>query len=152
MNNKKTVKKMIFQMSKQSLKASRLRNMFVMVTIALASALLTAILMFAAGQGQRVKNSLSYRPQVSYYNLTGEQVERLKKDERIACQIQVKTGIMSEMDGFDIVPYYVNELSDRIRVGELESGRLPEDGNEIALQAEVLKKMEIQPAVGSRVA
>ena len=66
MNNKKTVKKMIFQMSKQSLKASRLRNMFVMVTIALASALLTAILMFAAGQGQRVKNSLSYRPQVSY--------------------------------------------------------------------------------------
>ena len=50
MNNKKTVKKMIFQMSKQSLKASRLRNMFVMVTIALASALLTAILMFAAGQ------------------------------------------------------------------------------------------------------
>lgn len=151
MNNKKTVKKMIFQMSKQSLKASRLRNMFVMVTIALASALLTAILMFAAGQGQRVKNSLSYRPQVSYYNLTGEQVERLKKDERIACQIQVKTGIMSEMDGFDIVPYYVNELSDRIRVGELESGRLPEDGNEIALQAEALKKMEIQPAVGSRV-
>lgn len=142
---------MIFQMSKQSLKASRLRNMFVMVTIALASALLTAILMFAAGQGQRVKNSLSYRPQVSYYNLTGEQVERLKKDERIACQIQVKTGIMSEMDGFDIVPYYVNELSDRIRVGELESGRLPEDGNEIALQAEALKKMEIQPAVGSRV-
>lgn len=58
---------------------------------------------------------------------------------------------MSEMDGFDIVPYYVNELSDRIRVGELESGRLPEDGNEIALQAEALKKMEIQPAVGSRV-
>ena len=43
MNNKKITAKMISRMSKQSLKSSRMRNIFVMITIVLASALLTAI-------------------------------------------------------------------------------------------------------------
>ena len=127
---------MISLMSKQSLRSSRMRNTFVMVTIVLASALLTAILMFAMGQKQETKNELSHRQQAGYYNLTAEQVETLKKDERIACQIQVKTGILSEMDGFDVKPYYVSELTDQIQIGELESGRLPEKENEIAVMEE----------------
>lgn len=151
MNSKKTSSKMITQMSKQSLKSSRMRNSFVMITIVLASALLTAILMFAMGQNQQVKNELSHRQQVGYYNLTDEQVETLKNDERIAYQIQVKTGTLSEMDGFDVMPYYVSELSDKIQIGELESGSLPEAENEIAVQAAMLEKMGIEPLLGSRV-
>lgn len=45
MNSKKTSKQMIALMSRQSLKSSRMRNVFVMVTIVLASALLMAIMM-----------------------------------------------------------------------------------------------------------
>ena len=151
MNSKKTSSKMITQMSKQNLKSSRMRNIFVMITIVLASALLTAILMFAMGQNQQVKNELSHRQQVGYYNLTDEQVETLKNDERIAYQIQVKTGTLSEMDGFDVMPYYVSELSDKIQIGELESGRLPEAENEIVVQAAMIEKMGIKPLPGSRV-
>lgn len=40
MNNKKITAKMISLMSKQSLKSSRMRNIFVMITIVLAAALL----------------------------------------------------------------------------------------------------------------
>ena len=151
MSSKKISLKMITQMSKQSLKSSRMRNIFVMITIVLASALLTAILMFAMGQNQQVKNELSHRQQVGYYNLTDEQVETLKNDEHIAYQIQVKTGTLSEMDGFDVMPYYVSELSDKIQIGELESGSLPEAENEIAVQAAMLKKMGIEPLLASRV-
>lgn len=151
MSSKKISLKMITQMSKQSLKSGRMRNIFVMITIVLASALLTAILMFAMGQNQQVRNELSHRQQVGYYNLTDEQVETLKNDERIAYQIQVKTGTLSEMDGFDIMPYYVSELSDKIQIGELESGRLPETENEIAVQAAMLEKMGIEPVPANRV-
>ncbi len=151
MSGKKISLKMITQMSKQSLKSGRMRNIFVMITIVLASALLTAILMFAMGQNQQVRNELSHRQQVGYYNLTDEQVETLKNDERIAYQIQVKTGTLSEMDGFDIMPYYVSELSDKIQIGELESGRLPETENEIAVQAAMLEKMGIEPVPANRV-
>lgn len=79
MRDRKVTTKMISLMSKESLKASRMRNIFVMITIVLASALLTAIFMFAMGQNQRTQNALSHRQQVSYYNLTDEQVEALKR-------------------------------------------------------------------------
>ncbi len=151
MSSKMISSKMISLMSRQSLKASRMRNIFVMITIVLASALLTAILMFAAGQKQQEKTELSHRQQVSYYNLTEEQAEKLERDDRIACQIRVKTGVLSEMEGFDVMPYYVSGLSDQIRIGELESGRLPEAENEIAAQAAMLKKMGVEPVAGSRV-
>ena len=151
MRDRKMTTKMISLMSKESLKASRMRNIFVMITIVLASALLTAIFMFAMGQNQRTKNALSHRQQVSYYNLTDEQVEALKKDDRIAYQIQIKTGILTKKDGFDIMPYYVSEMTDQILVAELESGTLPEEKDQIALQAAVLKKLGVAPVVGSKV-
>lgn len=151
MNKKMIRAKTISLMAKQSLKSSRMRNTFVMITIVLASALLTATLMFAMGQNQRVKNELSHRQQVTYYNLTRQQMEALKTDDRIAYQIQVKSGILSQMDGFDVMPYYVSELSDKIQVGELLDGRLPEKENEIAAQAAMLKKMGVEPVVGSTV-
>lgn len=151
MSGKKTTAKMISLMSRQSLKSSRMRNIFVTITIVLASALLTAILMFAMGQSQRVKNELAHRHQAGYYNLTEEQVAALEQDERIACQIQVKSGVLSGMDGFDVMPRYVSRMSDEIRVGELLSGNLPEKENEIAAQAEMLRKLGAAPAVGSSV-
>lgn len=149
MNSKKITEKTISMMTRQSLKASRMRNTFVMITIVLASALLTAVLMFAMGRKQQAGNELSHRQQAGYYNLTRQQVEILKKDERIAYQIQVKTGILTQMDGFDVMPCYVSELSDEIRAGELLTGRLPEKENEIAAQAAMLKKMGAEPGVGS---
>ena len=151
MNGKKVSTKMIAQMSKQSMKSSRMRNIFVMVTIVLASALLTAILMFAAGQREQNERQLSHAQQVGYFNLSDSQVETLKADERIAYQIQVKTGTPSEMEGFEIIPYYTSEMSDDIRIGELESDALPEKENEIAAQGAMLEKMGITPSVGSQV-
>ncbi len=148
---KKITAEMISHMSKQSLKASPMQNAFVMITIVLASSLLMTILMYATGRKQQEKDSLSHSQQAVYYNLTKEQVEILKQDERLSFQIQVKNGILSEMDGFDIKPCYVNRLTDEIRVGELEQGRLPEGEDEIAVQAALLEKMGIEPAKGSKV-
>ena len=150
MNNKKITVKMISWMSKQSLKSSRMRNIFVMITIVLASALLMAISMYAVGQQEDNQRKLSHAQEVGYYNLTNEQVETLKSDERIAYQIQVKIGTISEMDGFEVIPYYVSELSDKIQIGELESGKLPVQENEIAVQGAMLKKMGIEASIGSQ--
>lgn len=151
MNGKKISSKMIAQMSKQSLKSSRMRNIFVMITIVLASALLMAILMYAVGQREDNARQLSHAQEVGYYNLSDSQVEALKADERIAYQIQVKTGTPSEMDGLEVIPYYVSELSDKIQIGELESGTLPEKENDIAVQGAMLEKMGVAQSAGSEV-
>lgn len=151
MKNNKITRKMISHMSKQSLRVSRMRNIFVIITIILASALLTGILMFAAGQKEQTRKELSHRHQVVYFNLSEEQVKKLENDKRIAYQMQMKSGVLSQMGGFDVMPYYVSELSDEIRVAELESGKLPTAENEIAVQGALLEKMGVKPVVGSSV-
>ncbi len=151
MKERKITADMISRMSKQSLKASRMRNFFVMATIVLAASLLMAILMFAMGQDKRFKQELSHRHQAFYYSLTDTQVEKLKEDTHISYQIQVKEGVLTSMDGFDVAPYYVSSLSDEIRVGELLSGEMPKDGQEIALQEALLYKMGVSPVLGSEV-
>ncbi len=151
MNEKKTASKMIALMSKQSLKSSRMRNFFVMITIVLASSLLTAILMFAIGQKQQVKNDLSHRQQVVYFNLTDKQVENLQADERISYQVKAKIGVRTQMDGFDVMPCYLSDLAEEIRVfATLEQGELPKEEHDIAVQAAMLKKMGIAPEIGSK--
>ena len=64
---------------------------------------------------------------------------------------RVKTGAVSDMAGFSVIPYYVSELSDEIRIAETKSGKLPERGNEIAVQAAMLKKMGIPIQIGSQI-
>lgn len=151
MNEKKTASKMIALMSKQSLKSSRMRNFFVIITIVLASSLLTAILMFAIGQKQQVKNDLSHRQQVVYFNLTDKQVENLQADERISYQVKAKLGVRTQMDGFDVMPCYLSDLAEEIRVfATLEQGELPKEEHDIAVQAAMLKKMGIAPEIGSK--
>ncbi len=151
MNEKKTASKMISLMSKQSLKSSRMRNFFVMITIVLASALLNAILMFAAGQKQQLKNDLSHVQQVVFFNLTDKQVEHLQADQRISYQIRAKLGVRTQMDGFDVMPCFLSDLSEEIRVfAALEQGELPKEEHEIAVQAAMLKKMGIAPRIGSK--
>ncbi len=152
MNGRNIARNMIARMAKESLRASPMRNGFVMITIALASALLAGVFLFAAGRKQQEKRELSHRQQVSYYNLTKEQAGKLQKDERIAYQIQVKTGILSRMEGFDVMPCYASALTDEIRVGELERGSLPKEGQEIAVYAAMLEKMGVEPVLGGSVA
>ena len=72
MSGKKTAKHMIALMSRQSLKTGRMRNIFVSITIVLAAALLTAILMFVQGQRTETARELSHAQQVGYYNLTDD--------------------------------------------------------------------------------
>lgn len=151
MSGKKTAKQMISLMSKKSLRTGRMRNIFVSITIVLAAALLTAILMFVQGQRTETARQFMHAQQAGYYELTDEQVQALASDERIAYQIRVKTGVLSDMDGFSVMPYYVSELSDEIRVGELEEGAMPEKENEVAVQGAMLERMGIEPEVGSSV-
>lgn len=142
---------MIARMAKASLRASRMRNGFVMLTIVLASALLMGILMFAVGQQEQTQRNLTHAQQVGYYNLTEAQVEALQRDERIAYQIQVKTGVPTELDGFSVVPYYVSEMSDHIQVGTLTQGSLPQAADEVAVQGAMLERMGLPAALGTQV-
>ncbi|MCM1270761.1 MAG: ABC transporter permease [Ruminococcus flavefaciens] len=146
----KIQKQTISLMAKQSLKSGKLRNIFVVITIVLATALLSVILLFGAADSAANKEQLSHIQQAGFYNLTKEQLAELKSIEEIAYSVTVKTGTLSPQEDFDIMPYYVSELSDKIKIGKLEFGRLPEQMNEVAVAEGMMKKLNIDPVVGSK--
>lgn len=149
--NRKISRRMIALMARQSMRASRTRNIFVMITIILAAALLCTVLMYGFGQNEQSREQVSHIQQAGFYNLTQEQVDTLSQDERIYYQVQVKTGTLSSMDGFDVMPYYVSQLSDEIQIATLSAGRLPEKMDEIAVQSAQLERMGVTPQLGASV-
>ena len=115
---------MIARMAKASLRASRMRNGFVMLTIVLASACLWASDVCRRA-GAEPSGDLTPPPS-RWATITSPrpQVEALQRDERIAYQIQVKTGCPRGWT-VSVVLYYVSEMSDHIPVGALTQGGLP---------------------------
>lgn len=148
MGKKKIQSRMIARMTKRSLKAGRLKNIFVMVTIFLSVSLLSGLLLFAAGQQEEMRRILSHVQHAVYYELTAEQMAKLEQDSRIRYLLKVKSGITSELDGCSLTPWYISELSDEVSIGELEEGELPAKGNQAAVQAAFLEKMGIEPEIG----
>lgn len=136
-------------MARQSLKSGKLRNISVMITIILATALLSVILLFGVADHTVSKEKISHIQQAGFYNLTEEQLSALESAEEISYSMTVKTGTLSPQEDFDIIPYYVSELSDKIKIGTLESGRLPEQINEVAVAEGMIKKLNINTVVGS---
>lgn len=148
MSKKKIQFRMIAQMTKSSLKAGRLKNIFVMVTIFLSVSLLSGILLFAAGQQEETRRSLSHVQHTVYYELTAEQMEKLEQDSRIRYLLEAKSGITSELDGYSVTPWYISEMSDEISIGGLTEGVLPAKGNQAAVQAAFLEKLGVEPKIG----
>ncbi|MDE5770925.1 MAG: ABC transporter permease [Ruminococcus sp.] len=146
----KIQKQTISLMARQSLKSGKLRNIFVVITIVLATALLSVILLFGAADSTVNKEQLSHIQQAGFYNLTKEQLAGLKSVEEISYSVTVKTGKVSPQEDFDVIPYYVSELSDKIQIGKLESGRLPEQINEVAVTEGMMKKLNIESVIGSK--
>ena len=136
-------------MARQSLKSGKLRNISVMITIILATALLSVILLFGIADHTVSKEKISHIQQAGFYNLTEEQLSALESAEEISYSMTVKTGTLSPQEDFDVIPYYVSELSDKIKIGTLESGRLPEQINEVAVAEGMIKKLNINTVVGS---
>lgn len=149
MREKKIQDRMIMDMAKSSLKSGRMRNFFVMVTLFLSVGLLTFILLFAAGSQEETRRKLSHTQHAVYYELTPDQLERLKGDERIRYFVESKSGRTTTMDGFDVTPMYMSALSDEIQAGSLVTGSLPSKANEAAVTAAFLKRMGVAQEVGS---
>ncbi|MDE6035207.1 MAG: FtsX-like permease family protein [Ruminococcus sp.] len=145
----KIQKQIISLMARQSLKSGKLRNISVMITIILATALLSVILLFGVADRTVNKEKISHIQQAGFYNLTKEQLSALESAEEISYSLNVKTGMLSPQKNFDVIPYYISELSDNIQIGSLESGRLPEQIYEVAVSEGMMKKMNINAVVGS---
>ena len=72
------------RISNRSISANRKRNIFIVLTIVLASALLSAIVLYGFGVMQETQNRNQKTAQIMYHAISEQQGQELYKQEEIA--------------------------------------------------------------------
>lgn len=133
-NNSRIARKIAFR----SLKVGKMRNIFVIITIAMTVALISGLAGFSAGHQKEEDRKLSLMQHVVYADITDEQIKNLQKDERIEEMMIYKRGSSFDADGYILSAGYFQENTGRIKTSasEISKGRYPEKMDEIVVDKE----------------
>lgn len=149
-NNSKIVRKIAFR----SLKAGKMRNIFVIITIAMTAALISGLAGFSAGNEKEEERELSSMQHVIYANITDEQIESLQNDERIEEIVIYKRGNSFETDGYVLNAGYFQNNTGRIKtsVTEISEGHYPEKIDEIVVDKAYMECIGKEAETGADIA
>ena len=139
------------KLTMRSLRAGKMRNIFIIITVALSAALISGLTGFALAMDKKEDRELAVQPHVIYGDLSNEQVEALKNDGSMEDIVRYKQGGSMEAENYEIRPVYFSDegkIIESMRLNITE-GRYPEKPNEAAVSKEYLKKLGIGPVIGA---
>ena len=140
------------KLTMRSLRAGKMRNIFIIITVALSAALISGLTGFALAMDKKEDRELAVQPHVIYGDLSNEQVEALKNDGSMEDIVRYKQGGSMEAENYEIRPAYFSDegkIIESMRLNITE-GRYPEKLNEAAVSKEYLKKLGIGPVIGAK--
>lgn len=149
-NNSKIVRKIAFR----SLKAGKMRNIFVMITIAMTAALISGLAGFSAGKEKEEEWQLASMQHVIYANITEEQIQSLNNDERMEEMVIYKLGKSFETDGYALNAGYFQNNGGRIKTSatEITKGHYPKKINEIVVDKAYMECLGKEAEIGAEIA
>lgn len=142
-------------LSIKELKSQKFMTTFIIIAIVL-STIMTTVVGQSIGilQNLRIEQARSFNGDrhVSFHQLTKNQVDDIKKDDRVyQAGTSITIGSSKIKDsGISVLvkEYDKTGLSNYPKLMKLKSGHLPKDKNEIALDENTLKLMGIKPRLG----
>ncbi len=136
--------------SNRSISANRKRNIFIVLTIALASALLSAIVLYGFGVMQETQNRNQKAAQIMYHAISEQQGQELYKQEEIAW-VGEFFNVSSEQVNHSTVNFtYAN--ADMLKSQSMPySGDLPASENEIVVQESFLDSLGYSNELGQTI-
>ena len=146
-NNKKIITKLVHR----SISSGKMRNIFLLLTIALSVALLSG---FAFGSSVIYENEirkLEERQHAIYHNITEEQMKSIASDDRVESIVPYKIGKSVEEKNYIMRPVFYSTVESRIKTVELTEGFYPEKKNEIAVDKGYMKKIGREAKLGETV-
>lgn len=139
------------KLTMRSLRSGKMRNIFIIITVALSAALISGLADFSLAMNKKEDRELAVQPHVIYGDLSNEQAENLKNDESIEDIVRYKQGGSMEVENYEIRPVYLSgegKIIESMRMNITE-GRCPEKSDEAAVSKKYLKKLGIEPVIGA---
>ena len=138
------------RISNRSIAANRKRNLFTIVTIALAAALLLAIMLYGFGTSQATINRTKDTAQIVFTNITQEQGDKLYEQDQIDWIGEFTLVSTEQVNNSTFYLQYGNEEMFKAQ-GMTYSGNIPVSANEIMLQKSFLKELGYGTELGQTI-
>ena len=145
------------RLAKGSIKNSKVRILFTVLTIALVSSLLMVMVLFNSGLNVKLDRQVSKMQHVIYHELTDKEIENLKEVDEFSYLSFSKMGTGVEYEDKILQPSYWDEVpvignpSD-MSISKIVSGSYPSKVNEIAVTEDFGKAFSMDVEVGKQVA
>ncbi len=152
-NNNKGI---INHIAGNSIKYSRMRNVFTILTIALSVSLLMVMGLFTLGYEKANERKVEKVQHVIYQNLNDEQIAKLEKIDDITFLTYSKSGMGIEYKNKFIQPYYTDMTPVKGDISDMEfnkpaKGEFPAKKDEIIVSPEFLKMFGKDAIVGTEI-
>ena len=138
------------RISNRSISANRKRNIFIVLTIALASALLSAIVLYGFGVMQETQNRNQKTAQIMYHAISEGQGQELYKQEEIAWVGEFFNAFSEQVNHSTVNFTYAN--ADMLISQSMPySGDLPASEDEIVVQESFLDSLGYSNELGQTI-
>ncbi len=142
--------RIVNHLAKQSVKGNRMRNFFILFTIALSVSLITFMTLFTMGVRKSYERKVEHMQHVIYYDVTKEQLGNLAKDEQVSCVAKMKTGPSIEVEDYILSFQYMEESRKELEMLKLSEGKMPQKEDEIAVPKSYLKRIGKPEKLGTK--
>ena len=151
-NNRGTVR----SLAVRSVKSSKMKDFFVILTIALSVSLLMVMALFYVGLNTEKQRTVAKMQHAVYYEMEEEQLTQMAQDDRSSYVLAMKEGQAVEIGGHMVRPaaYGADPLkSEGIEIDTVtpSAGKIPEKADEVMLSDAYCKLAGIQAEPGERV-
>lgn len=142
--------KCIGKIAKSSIRYSRMRNIFVILTIALSVSLLAVMGMFAIGNREANKKIISGMQHVIFEKVDQNQITQLSQDENLEEYLLYKSGKPVTVDDYMYNPIYFDVKDGKMETMEVSEGTYPQKENEAAVYPEFMKELGKEAKIGEQ--
>ena len=138
------------RISNRSISANKKRNLFTIITIALAAALLLAIMLYGFGTSQATINRTKDTAQIVFTNIAQEQGDKLYEQDQIDWIGEFTLVSTEQVNNSTFYLQYGNAEMFNAQ-GMTYSGNIPVSANEIMLQKSFLKELGYGTELGQTI-
>ncbi len=146
-------KKIITHLAISSIKNSRMRNFFIILTVALSGSLLMVMSLYTVGFEKSQQRSVSNMQHVIYEKVTDAQIKSMAEDNRIEMLLLYKYGQGVEVNNKMMQPVWFGKEAIKgnrsaISTMSIISGNVPDKLEEIGVSKGFCKTIGIEPKIG----
>ncbi|KNZ41279.1 ABC transporter permease [Acetobacterium bakii] len=144
-------KRIIGHLAARSLRTSKTRNIFILLTIALSVGLLGVMTLAYSGTVVERNKEISVMQHVIYENLADPQIKALENTKKIDFLTLAKLGQGFEINGGMVRPVYYEEITEPIQTNSICEGTYPQNIHEIAVNRSFMNLMGLSASIGETV-